>query len=340
MPILRSRLLAAIPAAATLLLAAVPSAAQQVAVTIDMPYANAEPAASQGHLLNLYVPVGSRTPLPVVLWVRGSGWMEESGRDGADALAARLNPRGYAVVGVAIRSSGHAQFPAQVHDIKAAIRWVRANAREHNLDPNRIAIAGDSSGGWTALMAGLTADVPGLEGRRGVLGRRSDVQAVVAFYPPTDLSKMDETSVKPCGPEHPGGMQDDVFCHGGPRSPESLLLGCELRNCPERAVPANPVTHVGRGEPPVLLLHGIPDPLVPYNQSELVYDALRAACNDVTFVTYPHAGHGVWQEMLGDPATTRDATVKSSSGCNDVATTAIRPTWEMLVGFLDRHLGN
>lgn len=322
---------------ASLLFAAFPAAAQ-VQVILDQPYAEVGPAGSNGHLLNLYVPMRAPAPLPVVIWVRGSGWMADNGREQADIVASRLNPRGYAVVGVSIRSSAHAQFPGQLHDIKAAIRWLRANAEDLNIDPRRIAVMGESSGGWTAAMAGITGDVHALEGSRGTLGPRTDVQAVVAFYPPTDLTQMDAHSVKPCGADHPGGMANDAFCHGGPKSPESLLLGCELRACPERAAPANPITHVSRNEPPMLILHGRPDPLVPYNQGELLYNALKAACNDVTFITYPDAGHGVWEEMLGDPATIKGATVQSSSGCKDVASAPIQPSLETLVSFLDEHL--
>ena len=109
-------------------------------------------------------------------------------------------PAGYAVAGVSIRSSAQVVFPGQLHDIKAAIRWLRANAATYGLDASRIAIMGDSSGGWTTAMAALTGDAPELEGSVGVTGVRSDVRAAVAFYPPTDFLAMDAWAVRACTP--------------------------------------------------------------------------------------------------------------------------------------------
>ena len=115
----------------------------------DLAYAPPEPAGSQGHLLDLYLPQRTGQPVPVVLWSHGSGWMRENGREGADVVAARLNPLGIAVAGVAVRSSANAQFPGQLHDIKAAIRYLKNDARRYGLDPDRFATMGESSGdGW------------------------------------------------------------------------------------------------------------------------------------------------------------------------------------------------
>ena len=105
--------------------------------------------------------------MPVVIFSSGSAWMANNGRQGGPALAAELNKAGYAVAGVAIRTSAQTTFPGQLHDIKAAIRWLRANAGKYNLDPDRIGIAGESSGGWLAAMAAVTGDVAELEGDPG-----------------------------------------------------------------------------------------------------------------------------------------------------------------------------
>jgi acetyl esterase/lipase len=156
-------------------------------VITNVAYAPAQPATSQGHLLDLYLPAKAHGRVPLVIWSHGSGWLAENGREGADALAAILNPRGFAVAGVAIRSSANAQFPAQLYDIKAAIRWLRVHAGRYGLDARRFAIMGESSGGWTAAMAGLTGDDPSLEGDVGIRGPSSRVQAAVPFYPPTDF---------------------------------------------------------------------------------------------------------------------------------------------------------
>ena len=107
--------------------------------------------------------------------------MANNGRQGGPALAAELNKAGYAVAGVAIRTSGQTRFPGQLHDIKAAIRWLRANAGKYNLNPGRIGIAGESSGGWLAAMAAVTGDVAELEGNLGTTGVSSAVQAAIAY---------------------------------------------------------------------------------------------------------------------------------------------------------------
>ena len=94
----------------------------------NLEYAPPEPATSNGHKLDLYIPAGATRPLPVVIWTGGSAWRADTGKNGAGSLAAQLNPAGYAVAGVSIRSSSQVLFPGQLHDIKAAIRWLRANA--------------------------------------------------------------------------------------------------------------------------------------------------------------------------------------------------------------------
>ena len=99
---------------------------REVRVITGIAYTPPQPAVSQGHLLDLYVPTGVERPLPVVIWSGGSGWRAENGRGGAELVAAHLNPAGFAVAGVSIRSSAHARFPAQLYDVKAAIRWLRA----------------------------------------------------------------------------------------------------------------------------------------------------------------------------------------------------------------------
>jgi hypothetical protein len=99
----------------------------------DLEYAPPLPTTSKGHKLDLYLPAGAK-PWPVVIWTGGSAWMADTGKRHAGALALRLNPAGYAVAGVSIRSSSQVKFPGQLHDIKAAVRWLRANAATYNLD--------------------------------------------------------------------------------------------------------------------------------------------------------------------------------------------------------------
>ena len=191
-----------------------------------------------------------------------------------------MNPAGFAVAGVAIRSSAHAQFPAQLYDVKAAIRWLRAHAAQYHLDPAHIGIMGDSSGGWTAAMAGVTGGVPELEGDIGLAGPSSRVQAVVAFYPPTDFLQMDAHRV-------PGGD-----AHNPADSPESRLIGGAIQENKEKVRRANPITYVSRNAPPFFIAHGTNDRVVPFHQSELLHAALRKAGVKSTFLPVRSADHG------------------------------------------------
>jgi len=334
-----SRSLAAIVLHVTLVTSAAvlaqtrPAPADVAPTHADLPYAPADPAGSRGHLLDLYLPPNAAGPVPVVIWTSGSAWRADTGKRGAHAVAARLNPAGYAVAGVSIRSSAQAQFPGQLHDVKAAIRWLRANAATYRLDPARIAIMGDSSGGWTSAMAAVTGDVPALEGAVGVTTGSSAVRAAVAFYPPTDFLEMDAWALVPCG-------QPKAFCHDPATSPESQLVGCAIQTCADKVEAANPVRYVSPADPPLLILHGGSDPLVPHNQGERLYMALNKACREATFISLPRAGHGPWLGFLTDDAVREAATIRttSASGCAITSPTPFTPTWQTVIDFLDRHV--
>jgi acetyl esterase/lipase len=257
--------------------------------------------------------------------------MADTGKRGGGAVAARLVPAGYAVAGVSIRSSGQVTFPGQLHDIKAAIRWLRANAKTYALDPDRIAIMGDSSGGWTTAMAALTGDAPELEGTVGTTGVSSRVQAAVAFYPPTNFQTMDAWAVKKCAMPN---------CHDDAGSPESRLLGCAIQTCADKVQAANPVRYVSAADPPMMILHGGSDPLVPHNQGERLYMALNKACREAAFISLPKAGHGPWQAFLTDDAVREAATVRTTAAATCAITTPkpFTPTWQTVIDFLDTYV--
>lgn len=305
----------------------------------DLAYAPADPAASRGHLLDLYLPRLQKGPAPVVIWTGGSAWLADNGKDRAGWLAPALNRAGYAVAGVSVRASSEIRFPGQLHDIKAAIRWLRFNAKRYDLDPNRIAVMGDSSGGWTAAMAALTGDVPELEGDVGETGISSAVQAAIAFYPPTRFIEMDRWALRPCkpGPMSQSGMQ---FCHDGEDSPESRLIGCPIQDCPGRAERADPVRYISAADPPIMILHGESDPLVPHAQGEWLYQALNKACHDAVFVSLPKAGHGPPADFLLNPRLGEGATIRSTSaeGCRVMTPEPYRPGLWTILNFLDAHL--
>jgi len=305
----------------------------------DIVYATTDSASRGGHLLDLYLPPSPSGPTPVVIFSSGSAWMANNGRQGGPALATQLNKAGYAVAGVAIRTSGQTIFPGQLYDIKAAIRWLRANAGKYNINPDRIGIAGESSGGWLAAMAAVTGDVSELEGTLGTTGVSSAVQAAIAYYPPTDFLQMDAWALKPCDPAV-GMDASRAFCHDGPESPESRLVGCAIQSCPDKVQRANPIRYVSRADPPIMIIHGGSDPLVPHAQGELLYQALNKACRDAVFISLPVAGHGVWQGMMTDPALAVSATRRStaSSGCVVENPKPYTPTWATVVEFFGKYL--
>jgi acetyl esterase/lipase len=290
-------------------------------VITDIAYAD---PVGRAHLLDLYLPAGGGHHRPLVIWTGGSAWLADNGKDGAGPIAEVFNPHGYVVAGVSIRSSTQAPFPAQLHDIKAAIRWLRAHARGYGIDPHRIAVMGDSSGGWTTAMAALTGnDDPA-----------SRVRAGVAFYPPTDFRRMDGQML-PGACEAFNDMMGLTDCHNDPLSPESRLIGCAIQSSPERAAAANPVTYVGRREPPIMLLHGGNDLLVPHGQSVLLYEALKAKGATATFYSVPAAGHD-WRALL-DPSTQDGTTVRHTRGGRE-RVEHTPPTWTAIERFIRRAL--
>ena len=300
----------------------------------DIAYAPPEPPDSLGHLLDLYLPeTTGRAPRPLVIWTGGTAFLADTGKETAGPIAQVFNPKGYAVAGVSIRSSGQAIFPAQVHDIKAAIRWLRTNAGQYNLDPERFAIMGDSSGGWTTAMAALTGDVPELEGNVGVTGVSSRVQVAVAFYPPTDFLQMDEQML-PGACERFNETMGLQNCHNDPLSPESRLVGCAIQTCPDQVRRANPITYVSQPGPPMMILHGQDDPLVPHGQGVLLYNALRAGCQDATLFSVPNAAHD--KEQVLDPANHERHVVYRTRNCTEHITVgAPAPSWDEIERFID-----
>jgi acetyl esterase/lipase len=137
------------------------------------------------------------------------------------------------------------------------------------------------------------------------------------------------------------GQQPGAFCHDGAESPESRLVGCPIQSCPDAVQRANPIRYVSEADPPILILHGGADPLVPFHQGELLYEALSAACHDAALVTLPEAGHGPFTAFLKDDATRAGATLRSTSpaGCARSEPAPLVPTWETVIAFLERTLG-
>ncbi len=304
----------------------------------DIAYAPAMPATSRGHFLDIYIPRGGGRAVPLVVWTSGSAFFGDTGKEGARYMAPELLAAGFAVAGVSVRSSSQTTFPGNLHDIKAAIRFLRANAARYGIDPDRIAIMGDSSGGWTSAMAALTGDVIELEGTIGTTGVSSAVQAAVAFYPPTDFLMMDRQAPRRCTEEmaRPGpGM-----CHDLPNSPESLLVGCAIQSCADVVRAADPARYVSASDPPMMILHGRADALVPFGQGEHLFKALAHNCNTAVFYTLPIAGHGPAWNFLEDDATRAGASREAMGAQCTLDTARVEaPGWPAVIAFLRTSLG-
>ncbi len=237
-------------------------------------------------LLDIYRPEKAEHPLPVIVWIHGGGW-----RGGSRTIcrALPMSGQGYAVVSIDYRLSGQASFPAQLHDCKAAVRWIRAHARQYGFDPNRIGVWGSSAGGHLAALLGTTVEVKELEGTVGDnLEYSSRVQAVCDFFGPTNLTRMREIIVNPERAEHATNVVEQ-------------LLGGPLRENMDKAKAASPALHVTKNASPFLIVHGDKDATVPLRQSELLTDALRQAGVEVTLHVVKGGGHGFGGEF-GHPA--------------------------------------
>jgi acetyl esterase/lipase len=240
-------------------------------------------------------------PPPVVVFLHGGGWRLGSRHLAGPAFAGasptpfeRLAAAGTAVVSADYRLSGEATWPAQLHDAKAAVRWVRARAGDLGVDPERVLAWGESAGGHLAELLGLTGDAAELEGDVGITGPSSAVSAVAAWYAPSDVAAVATDS---------GADPADASTR------EALLLGAAPASVPTLAAQASPVTHVHPGAPPFLLLHGTADRLIPCVQSERLHAALTAAGVDVDLELLEGAGH-MW---LGAPEAAERALVRTSA---------------------------
>jgi acetyl esterase/lipase len=224
--------------------------------------------------LDLYMPAGVSRP-PLLVWVHGGAW-----RQGSKAtLPTGFAQNGLAVASLDFRLSTEARFPAMVHDIKGAIRFLRANTARYGYRSDRMAIGGDSSGGHLASLVGVSAGVKELEGTvGGHLDQSSAVQAIVSYYGASNLTTILAQST-------PFGL--------GVRKPAlDLLLGAQPEDVPELARLASPVFHVDKTDPPLLLFHGDQDPQMPINQSHELQGAYEALGLDVTFIVVHGAAHG------------------------------------------------
>ena len=246
--------------------------AQDVEEHIDIVYGNID-GMDLG--LDVYVPANVDSP-PLVIYVHGGAWRGGSKDRGAPM---QFVENGFAVASLDFRSTNDAQFPAMVHDIKGAIRYLRDHAGDFGYNSENFAITGSSSGGHLAALVGVTNGHPDLEGTiGGHPDTSSDVQAIISYFGASDLTTILSQST-------PFGL--------GVREPAlEALLGALPEDDPETAKLASPVTHVDPSDPPLLLFHGDRDPQMPINQAHQLEGAYEALGLDVHFDPVHGAAHG------------------------------------------------
>jgi len=246
--------------------------------------------------LDLWLPAEGDGPVPVVVFLHGGGWRLGSRHGPGPGFAdptpfEELARAGIAVASIDYRLSGEATWPAQLHDAKAAVRWLRSRADEIGVDPERIAAWGESAGGHLAELLGLVTDSV-LEGAVGVAGTSSRVSAVVAWYAPSDVA----------------AVATDIGADpADPATREAQLLGAPAPSVPELAAQASPVSHVRPDAPPFLLLHGEADRFVPCVQSVRLHTALVEAGVEAELYLYEDADH-MW---LGSADAASDALTRT-----------------------------
>ena len=225
--------------------------------------------------LDLYLPMDITNP-PLLIWVHGGAWRSGSKER---VLTTAFVEQGYAMASVDFRLSGDAMFPAQIHDIKAAIRFLRGNAMSFGYDASRIGILGTSSGGHLVALVGTTNGHDNLEGTVGdYLDQSSDVQATVSYFGASNLTTILKQST-------PHGLSVRVPAL-------DLLLGGQPEEKESLARLASPVFHVDATDPPMLLLHGDQDPQMPINQSHELHNAYKERALQVQFEVVHGAAHG------------------------------------------------
>ncbi len=245
---------------------------------MDIPYAG---TANPRQKLDLLLPKQrvDEKPLPVIVWIHGGAWRAGDKRSGLGNLAKYVASGRYAGVSVAYRLTGEAIWPTQIHDCKAAIRWIRAHAQKYNLDDKKIAVWGSSAGGHLVALLGTSGGVTELEGTLGDFAdQESRVTCVVDYFGPSELAAMGK---------YPSRMDHDAA-----DSPESKLVGGPVQEMKKAARSASATTYVTKDDPPFLIVHGDEDPLVPHNQSVRLHDLLKQSGCDATLITITGGGHG------------------------------------------------
>jgi acetyl esterase/lipase len=284
----------------------------EIRVERDLVYGQADRVELQ---LNLALPTKSKGPFPAVVCIHGGGWYQGQ-RQELDSMTEMLARRGYVAATVSYRLVPTARFPAQIQDCKAAVRWIRANARKYHIDPDRIGAIGFSAGAHLCCLLGVTDKKDGLEGSGGNPQLSSRVQAVVSFFGRTDFTKKTWSN----------DLEKKIFVP---------LIGASFNDKPELYKRVSPIVYVSRTSPPFLLFHGAEDNLVPPCNSTDMAEKLQAAGVSARAIIVEGVGHGRAHPIVREAAPPGKALiVKEGHGWGEKMAKSI----EQSVAFFDEQL--
>lgn len=240
------------------------------------------------HRLDVYVPERPNyIPMPVVIYIHGGNWQEGDKSEAAQRMVPLLRQGDYAVVAINYRLTDEAQWPAPLHDVKAAIRWTRAQADRYHFDVQRIALWGREAGGLLALVSGMSNHAPDMAGNLGPYTHiRSDVSAVVNYYGVSDINALLK--------------QSSTIDRASAQAPEALLIGGGIQQHSDIASAASAVHYIRASAPPVLSVHGNLDQQVPVAQSQRLHQRLNDYGIENYLVTLLGEGQGDANEVLSD----------------------------------------
>lgn len=260
-----------------LALVACQTASAEVTEEKNIVYGN---AGAEKLMLDLALPKEGKGPFPAVVCIHGGGWRAGS-RQNLTALTKTLAEKGYVAVTISYRLTPKAKFPGQVHDCKAAVRWLRANAKKYRINADKIGAVGFSAGGHLVCMLGATDKSDGLEGKNGNEDQSSRVQAVVSFFGPTDfINKTWEEAVE--------------------KTYLIPFFGGTYKEAKDTYAKGSPLKYVKKGAPPFLFIHGDKDTLVGLHHSEKMAKALKGVGAEAEVMVMKGEGHGWGGKALQD----------------------------------------